>query len=385
MTRWPKRKWLNSEISKTVTEVINYYIETEDDLPSQSHFEKIYCDNFSLYQGGGFSDAVNSGTSAIYIAIQSLKNHFNDSDEAQIVCSPVTDFGTVSAITLSNYKLIIPDSLPNSYNTSLAEIKKIVTPETKGMVLTHSAGDPIKDIQEIQKFCKERKIWLIEDCSQAHGALVENQKVGTFSDISAFSTMHSKNHSTGGAGGLLFTKNKELYKLIRSYSDRGKSFHLENLNTKDPSQIRFPALNFSTNEISCAIGNYNLKHLDNVIKKRREFLTNLDETIRTRALPLEVSISIENSSPYFCPLKFNLETNRISEVKRKLVLMNFPCNPTYPFLVSEWPWANSSIDEVGLQVNVKHFRDSVINLHFNENFSDDELNGIINLLEECLK
>ena len=77
-------------------------------------------------------------------------------------------------------------------------------------MITHAAGEPVEDILRIAKFLKQKKIYLIEDCSQAHGAYPKSSKikVGNYGDISGFSMMYRKNIAMGGNGGMVFTRNK---------------------------------------------------------------------------------------------------------------------------------------------------------------------------------
>ena len=109
----------------------------------------------------------------------------------------------------------------------------------------------------------EKKIFLLEDCSQAVGAKINGQKTGTFGDISAFSIMYRKNLAANSSGGIVFTKKLKLHHKSLAYGDRGKILWKENLDFRDPKYSLFPALNWNTDEFSCAIGYANLKRLDN--------------------------------------------------------------------------------------------------------------------------
>ena len=83
----------------------------------------------------------------------------------------------------------------------------------------------VPDIKAIASFAKENQILLIEDCSQAIGAKVDGELVGSFGDASAFSTMYRKNLAAGASSGLVFTKDYEGFsKKILAYGDRGRDF-----------------------------------------------------------------------------------------------------------------------------------------------------------------
>src|SRR5699024_4098238 len=111
---------------------------------------------------------------------------------------------------------------------------------------------------------KKHNIPVVEDCAQAHEAKINGQLVGTFGDIAAFSTMFGKHHSTGGQGGVVFTKDEALYKRARQASDRGKPFGL-------PAGATNPiaSLNFNLNDLAATIGREQLKKLPGLVERRR--------------------------------------------------------------------------------------------------------------------
>jgi dTDP-4-amino-4,6-dideoxygalactose transaminase len=80
-------------------------------------------------------------------------------------------------------------------------------------------------LDPILKFVKKNKIYLIEDCSQAHGAVYKNKKVGSFGDISTWSFCQDKIISTGGEGGMISTNNKKLWLKCWSLKDHGKNYN----------------------------------------------------------------------------------------------------------------------------------------------------------------
>ena len=136
---------------------------------------------FKFY-GGGYADAVATGTGAIYVAKKALEIPKN----SDVIISPVTCSGNFSCITEQGHNPILVDSEVDSYNTSLKKIKEKITKKTKLIQLTHVGGRPVSDIQKISKFAKKNKIFLLEDCSQCIGGKIKNKFVGSFGDIAAF-------------------------------------------------------------------------------------------------------------------------------------------------------------------------------------------------------
>ena len=106
--------------------------------------------------GGGYSDAVATGTGAIYVAMKALELKKN----SDVIISPVTCSGNFSCITEQGLNPILVDSKPNSYNTSLSEIKKKkLTKKTKLIQLTHVGGEPVSDIKSIADFARKKKFY----------------------------------------------------------------------------------------------------------------------------------------------------------------------------------------------------------------------------------
>ncbi len=94
--------------------------------------------------------------------------------------------------------------------------------KTKAILCVHFAGYPC-DMREIKAFAK-KKIYLIEDCAQAHGAKICGKSVGSFGDISAWSFCNDKIMTTGGEGGMVTTNSKKLYDFVSSFNNHGKNF-----------------------------------------------------------------------------------------------------------------------------------------------------------------
>ena len=118
----------------------------------------------------------------------------------------------------------------------------------------------------------KKKNILIEDCSQAHGAVYKGNKVGSFGDISTWSFCQDKIMSTGGEGGMISTNNKKLFFKMWSLKDHGKNYN--NVFNKKRN-IGFKWLhdnigsNYRMTEMQAAIGRLQLKLLERQIKKKR--------------------------------------------------------------------------------------------------------------------
>lgn len=250
---------------KWVKKCIDYYRKRE--IQYEGYFEKLYCEKFVEYMGGGYADAVATGTAAVYIALAALELEKG----SEVLVSPVTDPGTISAIILNGYKPKLVDSRPDDFNVDWKQIEQRITQKVKAILVCHIAGNPINMV-EVKAGARKYGLPVIEDCSQAHGATWEGIKVGNFGDLAVFSTMYRKAHITGSSGGVVFTKSEKMYWKARAYADRGKPFYAASFNERDPRNYLFPALNLNTDEISCAIGIASLERLEETIQKRREYV-----------------------------------------------------------------------------------------------------------------
>ena len=123
---------------------------------------------------------------------------------------------------------------------------------------------------------------MIEDCSQAHGAKVGGRPVGTFGDIAAFSSMYRKAHIAGGSGGIVYSRNEELFRQAFAHADRGKPRWKKDFSDFDPGGFLFPALNLHTDEISCGIGLMSLSRLQDTIMRQTEFWRGLLDWMRDK-------------------------------------------------------------------------------------------------------
>ncbi|MCP5195805.1 MAG: DegT/DnrJ/EryC1/StrS family aminotransferase [Gammaproteobacteria bacterium] len=376
----PFREAFGSAEKQKIQEVIYYYTEKNQDPPYQGYFENLFCEKFSEYMGGGYTDAVSTGTASIYVALAAL----DLPKGSEVIISPVTDSSPLNCIILQGYIPAVADSQPNSYNIGLEQFSERITNKTSALLVIHAAGEPVHQMDQIAQEAAARGIKILEDCSQAPGALVNGEKVGTFGDISAFSTMYRKNLASGGSGGLVFTKNEKLFHLSLAHADRGKQIWRTDLNLNDPRSALFPALNFNTNEFSCAIGLASLERLEETIRKRNIFLSKLVDI-----LPKETKICLpyahnQNFSPFYFPIFVDEKKIRCSKVEfaNALLAEGIGLLPEYGCLVTDWKWAKKYLIDDFETINARTTRDHSFNLFLNEKYDEKEIEDIITAIKK---
>jgi dTDP-4-amino-4,6-dideoxygalactose transaminase len=253
--------YFNQNTQKRVQKVlksgrVNYWTGNEC-----KDFEK----EFSNYHNVKYSLTVSNGSVALEIALKALNLKKTDT----VIVTPRSFIASASCVLNLGLKPIFADVDDNG-NLSIEGIKKAYNKNVKAIIAVHLNGLPC-DLDPILKFVKKNKIFLIEDCSQAHGATYKNKKVGSFGHISTWSFCQDKIMSTGGEGGMISTNDKKLWLKCWSLKDHGKNY--KNVFYKKQKTI-FKWLhddlgsNYRMTEMQAVIGREQLKTLDNQIKKR---------------------------------------------------------------------------------------------------------------------
>ena len=305
---WPKRALFGEEEKQAVVALFDRCIATGEAFGYNGEAEEAYCRQFAEFQGGGFADAVNSGTSAVYVALRALQIE----PFTEVIVPPVTDPGGVMPVPLINCIPIVADAAADSYNVGAEQIRQRITERTSAIIVAHIAGLPA-DMEAIMEVARARGIPVIEDCAQAHGAKYKGRLVGTFGEAAAFSTMSGKHHATGAQGGVVFVRDEELYWRCRRASDRGKGFGLP-----DAASNVIASLNLNLNDLDAAIGSVQLKKLPRIIASRRK--TAMEIAARCERLQaVRMVTGLPQAEAVFWFLLFKLDLERICVDKATFV------------------------------------------------------------------
>jgi len=261
--------------------------------------ETAYCEEFAAYMGGGYADAVSSGTAGIYVALKALDLE----PFGEVIVGAVTDPGGLMPVPLLNLIPMIADSEPGSYNSGAAQVETLISPRTRAILIAHIAGEPA-DMLGIMALAHQHNLPVIEDCSQSHAALLDGQLVGTFGDLAVFSTMHGKHHISGGQGGLVYTRDEALYQATRRASDRGKPFFLPPGSTNT-----IASLNLNLNDLAATIGRVQLGKLPQIVAQRREIVAKLSTSLAKLAT-VSIPEPIPGASPSYWFLRMRYHAER---------------------------------------------------------------------------
>jgi len=390
---WPPRRLFTEEEKQAAVDLFDSAIATGGVFTYNGEDEEAYCREFAAYMGGGYADAVNSGTSAVYVALRALDLE----PFTEVVVPPVTDMGGVMPVPLINCIPICADTAPGTYNVGPEQIEARITERTGALIIAHIGGLPV-DMDPILEIARARGIPVLEDCAQAHGATYKGRMVGTMGDVAAFSTMSGKHHATGGQGGVVFTQREDLYWRARQASDRGKPFGVEGV-----AQNVTCSLNLNLDDLSGAIGRVQLRKLPGIVAGCRRAAQAIDE--RCRGLEaVSVNMGLPDTEGVFWFLTFRLDLDKVTCDLDTFVSaaqaegIPFSAHYTEPFTDHAWfkeravfgssgyPWAcplyQGDPDAVYPLPNMEQAHKTLFNVKVHENVTDAEADDIFRALSK---
>jgi perosamine synthetase len=222
--------------------------------------------NFAKFNKTKFAVAVSSGTTALHLAIACL----NLKKGSEVLVSATTNIATGLAIVHNGLIPKFIDSKINTWNIDERIIEKNITKKTKALLVVHFLGNPCK-MDTIVKIAKKNKLFLIEDCAEAHGASFNNRKVGSFGMAGCYSFYANKIISSG-EGGIITTNNKSFYQKLILYRNLGF--------TKPRFKHFVKGYNFRMTGMQAAIANSQLSYVDKIIKKKNLIQKNYQKYLK---------------------------------------------------------------------------------------------------------
>ena len=174
-------------------------------------------EEFAAYSQAPHAVGVNSGTSALHLAL--LAAGIGPGDE--VITTPYTFFATVAAIGYAGATAVLVDIDPRTFNLDASRIESRITGRTRAIMPVHLYGQPA-DMDPILAIARKHGLLVIEDAAQAHGAEYRGRRVGSIGDMGCFSFYPTKNLGAAGEGGMVTTANAEFAKRIRLLRDWGQ-------------------------------------------------------------------------------------------------------------------------------------------------------------------
>ncbi|MGH9585094.1 MAG: DegT/DnrJ/EryC1/StrS family aminotransferase [Bryobacteraceae bacterium] len=173
-------------------------------------------EEFAAYCGARIGVAVNSGTSALHLALLAAGVGAGD----EVITVPMTFVATAAAIGYTGAKPVFVDVDPSSYTMDPARIEAAITPRTKAILPVHLYGQSA-DMDPILAIARRHGLAVIEDAAQAHGAEYKGRKCGSLGALGCFSFYPGKNLGAYGEGGIVVTDDPALARTLRMLRDWG--------------------------------------------------------------------------------------------------------------------------------------------------------------------
>jgi len=213
----------------------------------------------ATYIGSPFAVAVNSGTSALHLALRCLD--FREGDE---VIVPSFAFAAVGNVLLQERLTpVFIDIDPRTLNVTPAAVEAAIGPRTRAVLVVHTFGYPA-EIDAIREITRQHTLALIEDACEALGAEVNGKKVGTFGDAGVFAFYPNKQITTG-EGGALATSRPAIARRAKILRNQAKDASLD-----WTGQHTETGYSYRIADMNCALGTAQLSRIDSFMERRQK-------------------------------------------------------------------------------------------------------------------
>lgn len=318
---------MDNNISKNdVLNVVKFLKNNKKRIFTQNKKVQEFEVAWSKWLGIKYSVFVNSGSSANLLTLLAIKILYGT---GEVIVPALTWISDIASVIQNNFKPIFVDINPKTLSMDEKHIIKKISPNTKAIFITHAQGfNGLTD--NLLNIIKKKKIILLEDVCESHGAKFKNKKLGTFGLISNFSFYYAHHLSTI-EGGMVCTNSKKIYEIVRMLRSHGmaresgnKVFEKKMIKKYPYLSPKFiflyPAYNVRNNEISAVIGINQLKHLNKNNLKRavnlKTYLNNLNSDF------YRVDYNLAGNSNYAFPLVLKKRSFKNRDLLEKTMIEN---------------------------------------------------------------
>ncbi len=211
----------------------------------------------SAYVGTRFAVAVNSGTSALHLALKTLDLQ----PSAEVILPSFAFVAPLNVLLQEELRPVFVDINASTFNVTPETVEAAITSKTKAIIAIHTFGRPIA-IDQFRSVADRHGIYLIEDACEALGAEITGRKAGSFGDIGVLAFYPNK-QITAGEGGMFLTSNQELADHARRLRNQGR----------DPSLDWFQqaenGYSYRLSDINCALGQEQLRRIESIVSRRQ--------------------------------------------------------------------------------------------------------------------
>jgi dTDP-4-amino-4,6-dideoxygalactose transaminase len=327
--------------------------------PAVARFEE----KFAAYAGTKHAIAVNSGTSALHLAL--IAAGIKPGDE--VIAPAMTFIATVAAIDYAGAKPVLVDIDPKSYCMDPTKVEERITDRTRAIMPVHLYGQPA-DMDPILDIAKRHNLIAIEDAAQAHGAEYKGRRCGSMGDIAGFSFYPGKNLGAYGEGGAVVTNRDDFTKTVRMLRDWGqekKGVHV------------LKAFNYRMEGFQGAVLGVKMNHIEAWTEGRRRAATTYNRLLRDVpgiVLPTEMPYARHVYHVYGALVKDR------DAVARKLQEAGIGTNVHYPNPIHLQPCLAELGYKRGDFPNAERLADEELSLPMFPELTDEQMTLVANAL-----
>ncbi len=268
---------------------------------------------FSHYCGTRHACGVASGSDALYLSLAAL----DLGPEDEVITTPFTFTATAEAVARTGARIVFADIDEQTFNLDPNSLEKVLSSRTKAVVPVHLYGLPA-NILRINEIAHEHNLFVVEDAAQAHGAMVDSKKVGSFGISGCFSFFPSKNLGALGDGGMVVSNDKPFIDKVRKLANHG---------SKAKYVHEMEGISSRLDALQAAVLRIKLKHLDLWNAKRQQLASCYQEalaSVKDISLPTEIE---KTSHVYHL---FTIRTRARDELSEHLCSKGFASAIHYP-------------------------------------------------------
>jgi len=225
-------------------------------ISSKGAYIEKFENEFAAFCGMKYGIATTNGTTALHLALAALGVGKGD----EVILPTFTMIATAYAVLYTGAKPVFVDCEEDTWNMDVAGVPKLVNARTKVLLPVHIYGHPV-DMQDLLSLARKKKLRIVEDAAEAHGAEYKGRKCGSFGDINCFSFYANKLVTTG-EGGMVVTDSKKLWQKAHLLKDLAHSPGKRFLHTEI-------AYNYRMTNMQAAVGVGQMTRIERIIKKKR--------------------------------------------------------------------------------------------------------------------
>jgi dTDP-4-amino-4,6-dideoxygalactose transaminase len=256
---------------------------------------------YAHYSGTNYALFMPHGTDSISAALAGALDLDGFSDGGEVILPNYTFVATASAVLERRCTVVFVDISPETFTIDPEAVEAAIRPETRAILPVHLGGHPA-DMGALREIAQRHELAIIEDCAQAHGAEYQTKKVGSLSDVGAFSFQASKN-LTSGEGGMVTTNDKDIHDRVSAFMNVGRA--------PGGARWEYPRLgwNYRPSEYLAAILLVRLERLAAQTDRRNWNATYLSNALETIAgiTPPELAPWVTKHGYHLYCLKYNPE------------------------------------------------------------------------------